>query len=270
MTGQKAQVPLAVTPVRVAGVATHGEGRTLEVRAVFDGSLIGRVPALRAEDVTRACEHAQVVLERGDFPQHQRARVLERAAQLLSERIEEFAHTIALEAGKPIRTARAEATRAVDTLTFSAVEARKLAGELVPLGATESGSGRIGFALRVPIGVITAITPFNFPLSLVAHKIGPAIAAGCPVVLKPASQTPLSAIDLVELLVEAGPTLSGELLRQGLVDELLLYVAPKLLGPQGFPLVDLPELSDLQDAVGFTVAGVQRLEDDIRLRLRPR
>jgi diaminohydroxyphosphoribosylaminopyrimidine deaminase/5-amino-6-(5-phosphoribosylamino)uracil reductase len=76
--------------------------------------------------------------------------------------------------------------------------------------------------------------------------------------------------DINELLVEAGPTLSGELLRQGLVDELLLYVAPKLLGPQGLPLVDLPELSDLQDALGFTVAGVQRLEDDIRLRLRPR
>jgi diaminohydroxyphosphoribosylaminopyrimidine deaminase / 5-amino-6-(5-phosphoribosylamino)uracil reductase len=80
----------------------------------------------------------------------------------------------------------------------------------------------------------------------------------------------LGELDVNELLVEAGPTLSGELLRQGLVDELLLYVAPKLLGPQGLPLVDLPELSDLQDALGFTVAGVQRLDDDIRLRLRPR
>jgi acyl-CoA reductase-like NAD-dependent aldehyde dehydrogenase len=195
---------LAVTPVPVAGVATCGDGRTIDVRAVFDGSLIARVPALRADDVAVAYEHAQRVLERDDFSQHERAGVLERGAALLYERVEEFARTIALEAGKPIRTARVEATRSVDTLTFSAVEARKLAGEIVPLDASESGSGRIGFTLRVPIGVVSAITPFNFPLNLVAHKIGPAIAAGCPVVLKPASQTPLSAIALVELLVEAG------------------------------------------------------------------
>jgi acyl-CoA reductase-like NAD-dependent aldehyde dehydrogenase len=130
--------------------------------------------------------------------------VLERAAALLRDRIEEFGRRIAGESGKPIRTARVEAARCVDTLTFSAVEARKLTGEMVPMEASESGAGKLAFALRLPVGVIGAITPFNFPLNLVAHKLGPAVAAGCTVVLKPASATPLSAISLVELLIEAG------------------------------------------------------------------
>jgi acyl-CoA reductase-like NAD-dependent aldehyde dehydrogenase len=122
----------------------------------------------------------------------------------MADRIDEFGTTIALEAGKPIRTARAEAGRCVDTLTFSAAEARKLTGEMIPMDASASGFGRLSFALRVPIGVVAAITPFNFPLNLVAHKLAPAIAAGCPVVLKPASSTPFSSIMLVELLIEAG------------------------------------------------------------------
>jgi acyl-CoA reductase-like NAD-dependent aldehyde dehydrogenase len=122
---------------------------------------------------------------------------------LLRDRVEDFARTITLESAKPIRTARVEATRCVDTLTFAAVEARRLAGEMVA-DASESGRGKLMFALRVPVGVVAAITPFNFPLNLVAHKLAPAIAAGCPVVVKPAPQTPLSSIKLVELLVEAG------------------------------------------------------------------
>ena len=107
-------------------------------------------------------------------------------------RREEFAHIIAEEAAKPIKTARVEAERAVGTFQFAAAEARKLAGEMIPLDAISAGEGKIGFTLRVPIGVVGAIAPFNFPLNLVAHKVGPAIAAGCPVVLKPASQTPFS------------------------------------------------------------------------------
>jgi acyl-CoA reductase-like NAD-dependent aldehyde dehydrogenase len=130
--------------------------------------------------------------------------VLERAASVLADRVEEFAFTIAREAAKPIRDARAEVARCVDTLRFSAVEARKLAGEVVAMDASASGTGRLGFALRTPIGVVAAISPYNFPLNLVAHKLGPAIAAGCPVVLKPAEPTPISAIRLVDLLVEAG------------------------------------------------------------------
>jgi len=176
----------------------------IEVRNPYDGEVVGAVPSCTADDVDRACHAAAAALTRDDFVQHERARVLERAADLLRERLDEFALTICLEAGKPIRTARTEAARCVDTLTFAAVEARRLTGETIPMDASESGAGKIAFALRVPIGVVAAITPFNFPLNLVAHKLAPAIAAGCPVVLKPASQTPLSAIRLVDLLVEAG------------------------------------------------------------------
>src|SRR4029453_322928 len=103
---------------------------------------------------------------------------------------------------KPIKTARVEANRAVSTFTFAATEARRLAGEMVPREAADVGEGKLGFTLRVPIGVVGAISPFNFPLNLVAHKLAPAIAAGCPVVLKPASQTPLSAIALADLMME--------------------------------------------------------------------
>ncbi|HLF41874.1 MAG TPA: aldehyde dehydrogenase family protein, partial [Acidimicrobiia bacterium] len=109
---------------------------------------------------------------------------------------------IAGEAAKPIKTARVEARRAVSTFTFAAAEARRLAGEMVPLDAADVGEGKLAFTLRVPIGVVGAISPFNFPLNLVAHKVAPAIAAGCPVVLKPATQTPLSAIALADLLLD--------------------------------------------------------------------
>ena len=115
--------------------------------------------------------------------------------------MEDFARTIALESAKPLKTARVEAKRAVSTFTFAAVEARRLTGDMVPIDAAEIGEGRLAFTLRVPIGVVGAISPFNFPLNLVAHKLAPAIAAGCPVVLKPASQTPLTAVALADLLV---------------------------------------------------------------------
>jgi acyl-CoA reductase-like NAD-dependent aldehyde dehydrogenase len=190
-------------PARIGGHAVAAD-RWIEVHNPYDGSEIARVPALDAGHVAQACAAAAAALARDDFPQYQRAEVLERAAGLLAERTEEFALTIAREAGKPIRDARGEAARCVDTLRFSAVEARKLAGEMVPMGASASGAGRLGFTLRIPVGVVAAISPFNFPLNLVAHKLGPAIAAGCPVVLKPAELTPLSAIRLVDLLIEAG------------------------------------------------------------------
>jgi acyl-CoA reductase-like NAD-dependent aldehyde dehydrogenase len=140
----------------------------------------------------------------GEFPAWKRAEVLDLAARTLRERVEEFARTIALEAAKPIRTARVEAQRAVSTLTYSAVEARTLAGHMVPMEGSEAGAGKLAFTLRSPIGVVGAISPFNFPLNLVAHKVGPAIAAGAPVVLKPASSTPLSALALAALLAECG------------------------------------------------------------------
>ncbi len=164
--------------------------------------MIGRVPVCGPADVARAVAMAKAALAAGPLPHWQRAEVLDTAARLLGERRDHFARIIAAEAAKPMKTARVEAERAVETFRFAAAEARTLAGDMVPLDATASGVGKIGFTLRVPIGVVGAISPFNFPLNLVAHKLAPAIAAGCPVVLKPASQTPFSAIALAELLID--------------------------------------------------------------------
>ena len=177
-------------------------GEEIVVRSPYDGHEIDRVPACGAAEVERAVATAVAVHRAGPLPAWKRAEILDRAAHLLSERTEEFARTIAEEAAKPIKTARVEAKRAVSTFTFAAAEARRLTGEMVPLDASDVGEGRLGFTLRVPVGVVGAISPFNFPLNLVAHKLAPAIAAGCPVVLKPASQTPLSAIALAELLLD--------------------------------------------------------------------
>jgi len=182
------------------GASTTGD--EIVVRSPYDGHEIERVPACGRDEVERAVAHAVAVHRAGPLPSWKRAEILDRAARLLGERTEEFARTIADEAAKPIKTARVEANRAVSTFTFAATEARRLAGEMVPLEAADVGEGKLGFTLRVPVGVVGAISPFNFPLNLVAHKLAPAIAAGCPVVLKPASQTPLSAIALAELLLD--------------------------------------------------------------------
>jgi acyl-CoA reductase-like NAD-dependent aldehyde dehydrogenase len=174
-----------------------------EVLSPYDGTVVGRVPRGDGALVDRAVRAAQEAFEVG-FPQHERAAVLDRAAELVRERRDDLAATIAAEAGKPLKTARLEAERCVDTLTFSAVEARKLSGGTVPMEASAAGAGKLGVTLRVPYGVVGAISPFNFPLNLVAHKLGPAIAAGNAVVLKPAGQTPISALALAAILVEAG------------------------------------------------------------------
>ena len=171
----------------------------ITVRSPYDGHEIGTVPRHTAADVDAAVRRAKAALA-DPLPQWRRAEILDTAARLLRERQDDFARTIAEEAAKPIKTARVEAERAVSTFTFAAVEARTLAGDVVPLEASEVGEGKIAFTLRVPVGVVAAITPFNFPLNLVAHKLAPAIAAGCPVVLKPASQTPFSALRLAALL----------------------------------------------------------------------
>src|SRR5436853_4772938 len=138
------------------------------------------------------------------LPAHKRAEILVRVAAALGRRHDEVARLISDEAGKPMKAARVEARRAMSTYTFAAVEARSLAGEVVPMDASQAGEGKLAFTLRVPIGIVGAISPFNFPLNLVAHKIAPALAAGCAVVLKPASATPLSALFLAELETEAG------------------------------------------------------------------
>src|SRR3954465_13682412 len=175
----------------------------IEVHSPYNGEVGGRAPEPGARGARRAVGAAARALE-SPLPAHERAAILDRTAALLRERHEDMARTICAEAGKPIKTARVEASRAVSTYTFAAVEARQLAGDVVPMGASEAGEGKVAFTLRRPIGVIGAISPFNFPCNLVAHKLAPALAAGCPVVLKPASQTPLSALLLAELEQEAG------------------------------------------------------------------
>lgn len=175
-----------------------------EVKSPYDGTVVGRVAEGDAALVDRAVKAAHDAFETADFPQYERAALLDRAAALVRERRDDLALAIAAEAGKPLKTATVEAERCVDTLTFSATEARKLTGGTVPMEASPAGVGKLGVMLRVPYGVVGAISPFNFPLNLVAHKLGPAIAAGNAIVLKPAGQTPVSALKLAAILVEAG------------------------------------------------------------------
>ena len=174
---------------------------TITVRSPYDHTVVGEAPSQRAVDVDQAVQAGGQALASAPLPAWKRAEILDRAARALDERTEAFARTIAAEAAKPLKTARIEAQRAVSTFTFSAVEARRLAGDMVAMDAADVGEGKLAFTLRLPLGVVGGITPFNFPLNLVAHKVAPALAAGCPLVLKPASQTPLSALALRDLLV---------------------------------------------------------------------
>jgi acyl-CoA reductase-like NAD-dependent aldehyde dehydrogenase len=178
-------------------------GDWIDVASPYSGETVGRVAKAGADEARRAIDAAETAM-REPLPAHKRAEILVRVAGLLGRRHDEVARTISDEAGKPMKAARVEARRAMSTYTFAAVEARKLAGEMVPMDASQAGEGKLAFTLRRPIGVVGAISPFNFPLNLVAHKLAPALAAGCAVVLKPASQTPLSALLLAELETEAG------------------------------------------------------------------
>jgi acyl-CoA reductase-like NAD-dependent aldehyde dehydrogenase len=178
-------------------------GDWLEVRSPYSGDVVGRVTKAGAEETRRAIDAAEQAM-RDPLPAHKRAEILVRVAMQLGRRHDEVARLISEEAGKPMKAARIEARRAMSTYTFAAVEARKLAGEMVPMDASQAGEGKLAFTLRLPIGVVGAITPFNFPCNLVAHKLAPALAAGCAVVLKPASQTPLSSLLLAEMEEEAG------------------------------------------------------------------
>jgi acyl-CoA reductase-like NAD-dependent aldehyde dehydrogenase len=190
-------------PVRIDGRdVTTDEG--MSIRAPYDGRELAEVPRCTEEHVDLAVAAALRARTQDPLPAWRRADILDRAAELLAtEQVAgELARTIALEAAKPITTARGEVTRCVSTFRFAAAACRNLGGEVLPLDASQAGEGRLGLTVRVPVGVIGAITPFNFPLNLVAHKLAPAIAAGCPVVLKPAHQTPLSGILLARLLLD--------------------------------------------------------------------
>jgi acyl-CoA reductase-like NAD-dependent aldehyde dehydrogenase len=174
-----------------------------EVPSPYDGSVVARVAKAGATETRRAVDAAERAMAE-PLPAHKRAEILVRVAGALGRRADEAAQLISAEAGKPMKAARVEVARAMSTYTMAAVQARTLTGQMVPMDASQAGEGKLAFTVRVPIGVVAAISPFNFPLNLVAHKIAPALAAGCAVVLKPASQTPLSALLLAELEQEAG------------------------------------------------------------------
>jgi acyl-CoA reductase-like NAD-dependent aldehyde dehydrogenase len=178
-------------------------GDWLEVRSPYSGEVVARVAKAGADEARAAIDAAEKAMA-DPLPAHKRAEILVKVVAGIARRHDEIARQISAEAGKPLKAARVETSRAMSTYTFSAVEARKLAGEMVPMDAAQSGEGKLSFTIREPIGIVGAISPFNFPLNLVAHKIAPALAAGCAVVLKPAGQTPLSALTLAELADEAG------------------------------------------------------------------
>jgi acyl-CoA reductase-like NAD-dependent aldehyde dehydrogenase len=190
-----------LTPMRIgADLVTTDE--VAVVTSPYDGHEVGRVPVGTEAHIDAAVAAAVARRDGEPLSASDRAAVLDQAAVRLAERREEFARRIAEEAAKPITTARVEIDRACDTFRFSAAVARTLTGETIPMDASTAGGHKLGIVLRVPIGVVGAISPFNFPVNLVVHKIGPAIAAGCAVVLKPASATPLSSLALAQMLVE--------------------------------------------------------------------
>jgi len=180
-------------------------GRAAPVINPYDETTICEVPVATEAVIDAAITAAESGFkEMRSLPAHARASILKRTADLLAEHSEEFTATIIAEAGKPAKFARLEVNRAVETLRFAAEEAKRIHGETVPLDAASGSEKRRGFFIRVPLGVVAAITPFNFPLNLVVHKVAPALAAGNSVVLKPASATPLSALKLGGLLLESG------------------------------------------------------------------
>lgn len=183
----------------------------IEVLNPYDNSLIDTVPYGTVDDIEKAIEIAQKGYEiNRNLPAHKRISILKKTAEIMQSRYEELAKTIATEGSKTINEARKEVGRAINTITISAEEARRINGETIPFDSAEGSENRVGYYYRFPIGIIAAITPFNDPLNLVAHKLGPAIAGGNSVVLKPATVTPLSALKLAECFLEAG--LPGEIL----------------------------------------------------------
>src|SRR5579864_6854317 len=200
---------MTVTPVATHGYFVDGrwieDGDLVEVRAPYDGTVIARVVQGRREHAEAAI--AASVKAFGTtrrLPAFERQRVLRQVAVDIAERKDEFSRTLALEAGKPIKAARTEVERSIFTFNVAAEESTRIYGEVLPLDWQEFTAGRWVMVRRFPLGPVAGITPFNFPLNLVAHKVAPAIAAGCPMVLKPAPQTPLCSLLLAEVVQQAG------------------------------------------------------------------
>jgi acyl-CoA reductase-like NAD-dependent aldehyde dehydrogenase len=189
--------------LRVAGPA--GTGDPLTVRSPWDGSEVATINTTRVEELGEVLDRARAAFEDWRWtPAWKRAEILERTSHLIDEHAEEIARLIALEGGKPLKDARVEARRGVSTFRWASEEAKRTAGEIIEMDADPVGENRFGWTIREPRGVIAAVSPFNFPLNLVAHKVAPALAGANVVVLKPASSTPLTALRLAELLAEAG------------------------------------------------------------------
>ncbi|XJZ27060.1 aldehyde dehydrogenase family protein [Bacillota bacterium Lsc_1132] len=191
------------------GIFINGQSevkkRSYDLHSPYSGELIAKISMADETDVQRAIEGAQAAYQTmKNMPAYKRSEILFKAAEILEAKKEEMARIIALEAGKPIRTARGEIDRTVVTYRFAAEEAKRIYGETIPMDAAPGGENRLGMTWREPLGVVVAISPFNFPFNLVAHKLGPAFAAGNTVVLKPAGQTPLSAYKIAEIFKQAG------------------------------------------------------------------
>lgn len=176
----------------------------IEVKNKYTGEIIASAAQASEADVDLAVEAALSAMRRVSLSSYERYEILQRTASLLKLHLDEIALLIAREGGKPLRDARAEVSRAIQTVIVSSEEGKRIHGETLPLDAAPGSQNKVGLFIRVPVGVVAAIAPFNFPLNLVMHKVAPAIAAGCAVVLKPATYTPLTAIALCELMAEAG------------------------------------------------------------------
>jgi acyl-CoA reductase-like NAD-dependent aldehyde dehydrogenase len=183
---------------------------TIPVENPYDKSVVDTVPRADRGDVQRALDSAvRGAAAMAKLSGYDRYKILHKAAELMVARQEDLGRTISLEEGKILAEGRLEASRAVETILGSAEEAKRIHGETVPVDGAPGGAGKLAFTLRVPCGVVVAISPFNFPLNLVCHKVGPAIAGGNAVIVKPASDTPLSALKLTEILLEAGLPAEG-------------------------------------------------------------
>lgn len=238
------------------GSIINGEQRineaaqTIEVRNPYNQEQLATIYCATQAEVIEAVDTAQTIFTTTmrDMPAHERGKILRKASVLLEERGEQFAKIISAEAGKPINEARGEVLRAVQVLQFASEEAKRLHGEQIPMDSAIGGEQQIGITKRVPLGVIAAITPFNFPLNLALHKIAPAIAVGNTVVLKPAEKTPISSILLYELLADAGLPTGALNIIQGpgaeLVEPLVSHPAVKKVtftgsGKVGWHIKDL-------------------------------
>ncbi len=188
----------------IGGEEVAGSGY-FDLRNPYDDSLLAEVPLAGAQEVEAAIASAAAAQkEMAALPAHRRADILLQVVDLLADHKEELARTITMESGKPMKFSTVEVDRAMETFRFAAEEAKMIHGETIPMSAARGGENRVAFFERFPIGPVGAITPFNFPLNLVAHKLGPAIAAGNAFVLKPAEQTPLTALRLADIFLEAG------------------------------------------------------------------